>query len=154
MTETTTKIDPDRLPDAVMKALLGVEALVQQGGLEPKLVYLCKLLCSYRNGCAYCVDMHTKNARAHGETEQRLYATPVWREAPYFSARERAALSFADALTRLGEAGIPAAVFAEARAELTEQELVSLTVVIIAINMWNRLKAVIRSEPGSYRVSD
>ena len=150
MTQTTKKIDPMHLPETVTKALRGVEALVHQGGLEPKLVSLCKLLCSYRNGCAYCVDMHTKNARAGGETEQRLYATLVWREVPFFSARERAALAFAEALTRLGEEGVPEAVFAAARAQFTEPEIVSLTVVIIAINMWNRLKAVIHSEPGSY----
>jgi AhpD family alkylhydroperoxidase len=151
MTETTTKIDPQNLPPAALRALLGVESLIHQGVLEPQLVHLVKLLASYANGCAYCVDMHTKNARAGGETEQRLYATAVWREAPFFSERERAAFAFTEALTRLDARGVPAAVFADARRQLSEPELVSLTLTIIAINMWNRLTAVVRHDVGSYQ---
>jgi AhpD family alkylhydroperoxidase len=151
-TETATKIDPDNLPPAALSALLGVESLIHQGGLEPQLIHLVKLVASYANGCAYCVDMHTKNARAGGETEQRLYAVAVWREAPFFSARERAALAFTEVLTRLDRQGVPEAVFADARRQLSEPELVSLTLTIIAINMWNRLTAVIRHDVGSYQV--
>jgi AhpD family alkylhydroperoxidase len=146
-------IDPAHLPAAALTALLGVEKLVHQGGLEPGLVHVVKLLASYANRCAYCVDMHSKNARAGGESEQRLYATLVWRETPFFSARERAALAFTEALTRLDGRGLPDAVFAEARHEFNDAEVVSLTLTIIAINMWNRLTAVIHHEPGSYQAS-
>jgi AhpD family alkylhydroperoxidase len=152
MTEPTKKIDPKHVTRAAMSAFLGLEAMVHQGGLPRPLIDLVKLLASIRNGCAYCVDMHTKNARAAGETEQRLYAVPVWREAPFFSARERAALAFTDALTRLAEGGLPDAVLAEARRQFSEAEVVSLTAVIIAINMWNRLNAVVEHQVGSYRV--
>ena len=153
MTDTSKKIDPQHLRAAAMKAFLGVEAQVHQGGLPPALVHLVKLLASVRNGCAYCVDMHTKNARAAGETEQRLYATPVWREAPFFSARERAALALTEALTRLTETGIPDAVFDEVRGQFSDAEIASLTTAIVAINMWNRLNAVIQHEVGSYQVA-
>jgi AhpD family alkylhydroperoxidase len=147
-----TNIDASHVPPAVMTALLGVESLVRQGRLEHSLLHLIKLLASYRNGCAYCVDMHTKEARFRGETEQRLYATPVWRETPFFSPRERAALAFTEALTRLDAgAGVPEPVFAEARQSFSEAELVDLTVAIIAINMWNRLRAVVHVPVGSYR---
>jgi AhpD family alkylhydroperoxidase len=151
MSETTKKIDPNQLRGATMSAFLAVEAMVREGGLPITLVHLIKLLASYRNGCAYCVDMHTRNARASGETEQRLYATPIWRQVPFFSARERAALAFAEALTRLDEGGVPGAVFAEARRQFSEAEIASLAVVVIAINMWNRLTAVVHYEPGSYQ---
>jgi AhpD family alkylhydroperoxidase len=151
-TPETQKIDPTRLPAEAMSALLGVEAVVRRGGLEPELLHLVKLLASVRNRCAYCVDMHTKDARAHGETEQRLYATPVWRDTPFFTPRERAAFAFAEALTRLDGAGVPAAVFAEARGAFSEPELVTLTLAVVAINMWNRLNAAVHNAAGSYRV--
>jgi AhpD family alkylhydroperoxidase len=147
-----TRIDPAQVPPAVMTALRGVQALVERSGLEPGLLHLVKVLASTRNGCAYCVDMHTKEARADGETEQRLYATPVWREAPFFSPRERAALAFTEVLTRLDGAGVPDAVFAEARASFSEAELVSLTLAIIAINSWNRLRAAVPVPAGTHQV--
>jgi AhpD family alkylhydroperoxidase len=153
MTETTKKIDPKHVPAAAMTAFLGVEAAVRQGGLPPPLVHLVKLLASVRNGCGYCVDMHTKDARAHGESEQRLYATAVWRETPFFSPRERAALALTEALTRLDPEGVPDAVLAEARRQFSDGEVVSLTAVIIAINMWNRLNAVVAHDVGSYKAA-
>src|SRR4028118_933100 len=101
-------------------------AYVREGGLEPSLVELVKLRASQINGCAYCVDMHTKDARAAGESEQRLYAVSVWREAPFFSERERAALAWTDALTLVSEKGVPDDLYAEVREHFSERELVDL----------------------------
>ena len=151
MTTANLKLAPSLLPAPALKALQGVEAVVRESGLEPALVHLVKLLASYRNGCAYCVDMHTKDARAHGETEQRLYGTAVWQETPYFSPRERAAFAWTEALTHLAPSGLTADLFTEARQSFSDAELASLTMVVIAINMWNRLKAAFGSVPGSYQ---
>lgn len=137
-------------PGAV-QAMYALERYVRGAGLEPGLVELVKLRASYLNGCAYCVDMHTKDARLAGETEQRLYAVPVWRETPFFTDRERAALAWTEAVTALGRDGVPDALFDEVRAEFTDAELVNLTMAIIAINGWNRLAVSFRSEPGSYQ---
>ena len=103
------------------------------------------------NGCAYCLDMHTKDARAAGETEQRLYLLSAWRETRFFSPRERAALAWAEAVTQLGGHGVPDAVYDEARAQFDEKALVDLTLAIVAINGWNRLAIPFRSEAGSYQ---
>ena len=151
MTTPTLKLPRSQLPEQALKALFGVEAVVREAGLEPALVHLVKLLASYRNGCAYCVDMHTKDARAHGETEQRLYGAAVWHDTPYFSPRERAAFAWTEALTHLAPGGLPAELFAEARRSFTDAELANLTMVVIAINMWNRLNAAIGLVPGSYQ---
>ncbi len=110
-----------------------------------------KLRASYLNGCAYCVDMHAKDARAAGETEQRVYAVPVWRETPFFTPRERAALAWTEAVTDVGGSGVGDEVYAEARAHFDEAELVDLTMCVIAINGWNRLAVSFRSEVGTYR---
>jgi AhpD family alkylhydroperoxidase len=151
MTTPNLKLSRSQLPEHALKALLGVEAVVRESGLEPALVHLVKLLASYRNGCAYCVDMHTKDARAHGETEQRLYGTAVWHDTPYFSPRERAAFAWTEALTHLAPSGLTAELFTEARRSFSDAELASLTMVVIAINMWNRLNAAIGLVPGSYQ---
>jgi AhpD family alkylhydroperoxidase len=154
MTRTSSadlKLAPSSLPAPALQALHGVEAQVRESGLEPGLVHLVKLLASYRNRCAYCVDMHTKDARARGETEQRLYGTAVWRETPYFSPRERAAFAWTEALTRLPPDGLPEALFTEMRRSFTDVELANLTMVVIAINMWNRLTAAVGYAPGSYQ---
>ena len=102
------------------------------------------------NGCAYCVDLHTKNARAKGETEQRLFAVPVWRETPFFSPRERAALAWTEAVTDIGRSGVSDALYDEARAHFSDKELVDLTVAVIAINAWNRLAVTFRPAVGNY----
>ena len=145
------KVDRAHVPPAALNALLGVEGYLRECGLERGLIHLVKLLASYRNRCAYCVDMHTKDARALGETEMRLYATGVWRDTPFFSPRERAAFALTEALTRLDPAGIPEAVLAETRRHFSETELVNLSMVIIAINMWNRFTAVVHSQAASYQ---
>jgi AhpD family alkylhydroperoxidase len=144
------KLAPDVYRDAY-QAILGLELYVRRSGLDPSLVHLMKLRASYMNGCAYCVDMHTIDARTHGESEQRLYAVPVWRETPFFTPRERAALAFTEAVTALGHDGVPDAVYDEARAEFGDAELVALTMAVIAINSWNRLSVTFRTEPGTYR---
>lgn len=136
-------------PDAV-KAMRGVQAYVDACGLEHSLLELVKTRASQINGCAYCVDMHTKDARAMGETEQRLYALSVWREAPFFTARERAALAWTEAVTLLSEDNVPDEVYEEARKQFNEKELVDLTMAVVAINSWNRLAVSFRMVAGSY----
>ncbi|MBS0486562.1 MAG: carboxymuconolactone decarboxylase family protein, partial [Proteobacteria bacterium] len=103
------------------------------------------------NGCAYCLDMHSKDARAAGETEQRLYLLDAWREAPFYSARERAALAWTEALTRIAGNDVPDALYAEARQHFSDKELVDLSLAIIAINGWNRLAIPFRSQAGTYQ---
>ena len=137
-------------PDAY-RAMLALEDYVRSAGIEPALLELVKLRASYLNGCAYCVDMHTKDARAAGETEQRLYAVPVWRETPFFTPRERAALAWTEAITELGREGVSDEVYDAARAHFDEAELVRLTMAIVVINGWNRLSVAFRSEVGGYQ---
>ena len=137
-------------PDAY-KAMSAVESYVRHSGLEHALLELVKTRVSQINGCAYCVDMHTKEARANGESEQRLYVLSQWREAAFYSDRERAALAWAEAVTRISGDAVPDELFAEVRRHFDEKSLVDLTLAIIAINGWNRLAIPFRSEPGSYR---
>jgi AhpD family alkylhydroperoxidase len=137
-------------PEA-LKGLFATEQYARQSSIEPALHLLVKLSASYLNGCAYCVDMHSKDLRAGGESEQRLYALPVWRETPFFSDRERAALDWTEAVTELGRAGVPEAAFLAARRHFSERELVDLTVAVIAINSWNRLTASLGADVGSYQ---
>ena len=147
----TVRIDVGAAGQNAVRALVGVEQYVRQSGLEHSLLHLIKLRASYANGCAHCVDMHTKDARAAGETEQRLFAVPVWRETPFFSERERTALAWTEAVTDLSRGGVPDALFEEASAQFTETELVNLTMGVIAINSWNRLAVTFRAEVGSYQ---
>jgi AhpD family alkylhydroperoxidase len=135
---------------AAIKAMYGLETYVRNSGLEPSLVELVKMRASQINGCAYCIDMHSKDARAHGESEQRLYALVAWRETPFYSERERAALLWTEAVTRVAEEHVPDAVFEEARRAFTEEELVNLTMAVVAINGWNRLAISFRAVPGAY----
>jgi AhpD family alkylhydroperoxidase len=134
-----------------VKALHALEQYLRTSGLEPALIELVKLRASLMNGCAYCVDLHTKDARAKGETEQRLFAVPVWRETPFFSPRERTALAWTEAVTQIGRSGVSDALYAEAQAQFTEKELVDLTFAVIAINAWNRLAVTFRPAVGSYK---
>jgi AhpD family alkylhydroperoxidase len=143
----------DVTPKAV-QALLGVEAYVRRSGLEPSLLELVKMRASQLNGCAFCLDMHSKDARAAGETEQRLYLLDAWREAPFYSERERAALAWTEAVTRLGAGGVPDEVYALAREHFGEEELVNLTVAVVAINGWNRLNVAFRTVPGAYQAQE
>ena len=134
-----------------LRAMYALETYVRQSGLEPSLLELVKTRASQINGCAYCLDMHTKDARAHGETEQRLYALPAWRETPFYTERERAALAWTEAVTRVADGHVPDAVFEEVRPHFTDEELVNLTLAVVAINGWNRLAISFRAVPGTYQ---
>jgi AhpD family alkylhydroperoxidase len=131
----------------VMSAL---ESYVRQSGLEHSLLELVKTRASQINGCAFCLDMHTKDARAGGETEQRLYALSAWQETPFFTDRERAALTWTEAVTRVADTHVPDDVFELVREQFTEKELADLTLAIVTINGWNRLAIAFRKVPGSY----
>ncbi len=137
------------LPEAT-EAMSGLEAVVRESSLEPRLRELVKLRASLLNGCTYCVDMHTKDAEAIGETEQRLHLVAVWREAPVYTPRERAALAWTEALTLLPETGAPDDVYAEVEREFSPPERVALTLAIVAINGWNRLSVGFRQPAGAY----
>ena len=126
---------------------------MRQSGLEKPLLELVRLRASQINGCAYCIDMHTKDARAAGETEQRLYGLDAWREAPYYSARERAALEWTEAVTLVVDEHVPDRVYDTVRAHFSEKELADLTVAVVAVNAWNRLAIALRAVPSLYRPS-
>jgi AhpD family alkylhydroperoxidase len=132
-------------------ALVGLETYVKNCGLEPELLELVKLRASQLNGCAYCIDMHTRDARARGESEQRLFELSVWKETPFYSERERAALAWTEAVTLVSGSHVPDAVYALARQHFEEKELVNLTMAVIAINSWNRLAISFRTVPGTYQ---
>jgi AhpD family alkylhydroperoxidase len=134
-----------------MQAMLGLERQVRRAGLDLRLLDLIRMRASQINGCAYCLDMHSKDARAAGETEQRLYGLNAWRETPYYSARERAALEWTEALTHVAErAGITDDLYDRVREQFSEDELVHLSLAIVAINGWNRLNVAARTVPGDY----
>lgn len=137
-------------PDG-FKALRGLQEQVENSGLESSLLELVKMRASQINGCAFCLDMHSKDARAAGETEQRLYLLNAWREAPFYSDRERAALAWTEALTRIADGEVSDTLYAEAQQQFSDKELADLSFAIIAINGWNRLAKPFRSEPGHYQ---
>lgn len=121
------------------RALAGLNRKVEESGLERSLLHLVKLRASQINGCSYCVDMHSHEAREDGETEQRLYLVAAWKESPLFTERERAALAWVEAVTLISAAGVPDDLFAATRAQFSEEELVKLTYAVTVINSWNRL---------------
>lgn len=133
------------------KAMLGLEQYLHSCGLKESLLHLIKLRTSQINGCAYCLDMHWKDLRAAGETEQRLYSLDAWRESPFYTERERAALAWAEAVTRITEGHVPDSVYEEVRPHFNETELSDLTLAIGVINAWNRLCISARIIPGSYQ---
>lgn len=137
------------LPEG-MKALYALDRYSQNSGLEPALLDLIKLRASQINGCAYCIDMHSKDARTGGETEQRLYSLSVWRETPYYTDRERAALAFTEAVTLIADRRVPDEVYEQARQQFSDQELVKLMIGIVTINAWNRF-TMFGDVPGSYQ---
>lgn len=137
-------------PEA-LQAMLGLERYLRSSGLEHSLLELVKLRASQINGCGYCLDMHSKDARAEGETEQRIYVLSAWREAPFYTARERAALAWTEALTKIADTEITDSLFESARAQFSEKELVDLTMAVITINGWNRLAISLGTEVGSYQ---
>lgn len=150
-TTTGRRIEYGTIAPEGAAAVRALEQYVRKCGLEKPLLELVKLRASYMNGCAYCVDMHTKDARAEGETEQRLYAVPVWRETPFFTPRERAALAWTEAVTELGRDGVSDQLFDETSEHFTERELADLTYAVIVINCWNRLSVALGSNVGSYQ---
>lgn len=135
-----------------LQPLFALSKQLRSGSLEPALRELVQMRVSQINGCAYCMDMHSKDARAAGETEQRLYVLPAWREASFYSARERAALAWAEALTRLTarDQSVPDALYEDARMQFDEKELVDLTLAVTLINSWNRINIAARPEVGGY----
>lgn len=133
------------------KAMSSLETYLRDCGLDHALLHMVKLRASQINGCAYCIDMHWKDARAAGESEQRLYGLDAWREAPYYSDRERAALEWTEALTKVTEGHVPDAAYDVVRSHFSDKELVDLTWAVAAINAWNRVAIAFRSEAGTYK---
>lgn len=134
-----------------LQALLSMEKYIAGCGLEHKFVHLLKLRASQINGCAYCIDMHSIDARACGETEQRLYALDAWRETPFYDDRERAALAWVEAITLVAQTHVPDSVYDEVRKHFTEQQIVDLTYLAATINAWNRIAVSLRAMPGHYQ---
>jgi AhpD family alkylhydroperoxidase len=145
------QIDPRKVAPEVFRAMLALESVVKSGGLENNLLDLVKLRASQINGCAYCIDMHSKDLRAAGESEERLYLLDAWREAPFYSDRERAALEWTEAVTLIAEDHVPDAVYEQARKQFSDEELVKLTLAVVAINGWNRFSIAFRAAPGHYQ---
>ena len=150
-TPVQARFDVSRLAPGGFKAMQGVEAYLATSSIEKPLRHLVKLRVSQINGCAYCIDMHWKDARAGGESEQRLYALNAWEESPFYTQRERAALRWAEAVTNLHDGHVPDSVYEEIRAVLSEQEIADLTLVTAAINAWNRIAIPSRTPPGNYQ---
>jgi AhpD family alkylhydroperoxidase len=148
-----TRIDYSKIAPAAYRALIGVEHYLNNCGLDPLLKYLVVMRASQMNHCAFCLDMHSKDLRALGETEQRIYVLEAWRETPFYSPRERAALAWTEAVTALSPEFVPDEIYEEARREFSEEELVNLTVAVAMINAWNRLGVAFRGEPGIYQSS-
>jgi AhpD family alkylhydroperoxidase len=132
-------------------AMLGLERYLRECGLEQRLLYLITLRASQVNGCAFCLDMHWKILRVSGETEQRMYSLDGWRECPYYTERERAALAWTEAVTLVATDHVPDAVYAEVRAQFSEKEICDLTLAVVTINAWNRLMIAARTVPGTYQ---
>ena len=145
----------DCLKDApgAYKAMAGIEVYLRHSRLEERLIDLVKLRASQINGCAYCIDMHWKDLRALGETEQRLYGLDAWRESPYYTDRERAALAWTEAVTLITEGHVTDADYESVRPHFTNEELANLTLAVATINAWNRLAISARTEAGTYQPS-
>jgi AhpD family alkylhydroperoxidase len=135
------------------QAMRGLEKYLHECALEEKLIHLIKLRASQLNGCAYCLDMHWKDLRALGEDEQRLYSLDAWRESPFYTERERAALEWTEALTLVTEGQVPDAVYEAVRGQFSEKELCDLSLAVATINAWNRLSIAARTPPGNYQPS-
>ena len=145
------RIDYRKYAQQPLQSMLALEKYISESGLDPKLVHLVKMRASQINGCAYCLDMHSLDARAEGESEQRLYTLDAWRETPFFTDRERAALAWTEALTLISHTRAPDDVYDEVKKQFSEKEIVDLTFVIGTINLWNRLAISLRAVPGRYK---
>lgn len=150
--EPKPRLQLGKIAPEALKAVLQVSAYINNhSGLEPSLLNLVYLRASQINGCAWCIDMHTKDARALGETEQRLYLVSAWREAPFYTERERAALAWTEAVTLVAKDHVPDDVYEEVKQHFTDKELVNLTLAITQINVWNRFNVAFRNIAGSYQ---
>jgi AhpD family alkylhydroperoxidase len=138
---------------AIYKAMHALQESVNNSGLEKKLIDLIYLRVSQINGCAFCIDMHSKDLRAEGESEERLYLLDAWRESPFYSDREQAALAWCEALTKVSEDHVPDDVYEEVRKHFTDDEMVKLTLAVVAINGWNRFGIAFRTPPGLYQAA-
>jgi AhpD family alkylhydroperoxidase len=141
------RIDVTKVSPAAYQAVAALQSYVDQSGLDPKLRDLVKIRASQINGCAFCIAMHTREARKHGETEERIYLLDAWRETPLYTPKERAALEWTEAVTLLTEGHVPDEVFERVRKQFSEKELVDLTAATVAINTWNRLSIAFRVPP-------
>jgi len=141
------RLDAMKVSPAAYKAMAGLQAYVDQSGLERSLLKLVEIRTSQINGCAYCLVMHTNEARAHGETDERMFLLDAWREAPVFTERERAALAWVEAVTLVAKDHVPDDIYARARKQFSEKELVDLTAAIVTINAWNRIAIAFRATP-------
>ncbi len=150
-TELKPRLSFGKVVPGAYRVMGDMERLVHESGLEPKLLELIKVRASQINGCAYCIDMHWKDARAAGETEQRLYSLDAWRETPFYSDRERAALAWTESLTLLSQNDVSDELYEATRRHFSEEELVNLSMAIVAINSWNRLVVSFRTVPGTYQ---
>ena len=146
-----SRINITSVSPGALKAMLGLGNYLRECGLDARLLDLIHLRVSQINGCAYCIDMHWKDLRAAGETEQRLYGLDAWRESPYYTERERAALAWAEAVTHVTDGHVPDEVFEEAHRHFKDEELANLTLAVVAINGWNRLNIAFRTTPGTYQ---
>jgi AhpD family alkylhydroperoxidase len=146
-----SRIEFHKIGQKPIQLMLAIEGYLNGCGLDHGMLHLIKLRASQINGCAYCIDMHSKDARAAGESEQRLYALSAWEETPFFSERERAALQWTEALTLVADGHVPDAVFEAVRPHFTDDELVNLSLAVATINAWNRLSIAFRSVPGAYQ---
>ena len=148
-----SRLEIQKVAPQAYRTMAALETYVRNSGLEESLILIMKLRASQINGCSFCIDMHTKDARANGESEQRLYALTAWRETPFFTDRERAALDWTEALTLISVSQAPDSVYKEVSQRFTELELVNLTMAIVTINSWNRICVGFRKVPGTYELN-
>ncbi len=145
------RINAAKVAPEALQAMGGLQKYVRQSGLEAPLLELVRMRSSQINGCAYCLDMHSKDARGAGESEQRLYALDAWRETPFYTERERAALAWTEAVTLVSQGHVPDEVYQLARKQFSEKEMVDLTLAVAEINAWNRIAISLRAVPGTYQ---
>jgi AhpD family alkylhydroperoxidase len=146
-----SRLNPVQVAPDGYKAMTGLERYLHGCGLDHKLIHMLKLRASQINGCAYCIDMHWKDARAAGESEQRLYGLDAWEESPYYTDRERAALAWTDAVTKIADTHAPDDLYDALRSHFSEKEIADLTLLVATINAWNRLSISFRTPAGNYK---
>ena len=146
-----SRLEYAKFAPEVIRSLYAIERYLHDSGLDSKLLHMIKLRASQINGCAFCIDMHWKDARAAGESEQRLYGLDAWRESPYYTERERAAFEWTESVTLVAQSHVPDDVFLRLRAQFSEKEVVDLTHAVAMINLWNRLAISMRAVPGNYQ---